>query len=361
MHDLRDSLLNPSPRGTPHFATSEACRMDQESTRESIARGELKEIRAAAFGNRTWIITSRYCEVGDGVDSLEEYIHSMWYVYYQLCRNISHEASDHEGLILDIVRIQGRGRLTRRVQGNYGVDIARTVEGSTLWNDLPFLVTDMTNFCNSDLSTMSGTHRLNLATFLAKLASTRVGNDRLCQIALILFRNLFEERQALRSGEESDDEDPKRRMHQLEIFHLLPAAVAWLRHAGHNLILLSEVYWGDCPSTISQGGTKFIESELGQRSPTGFSPWRYMYWLKRLHEIQEEAKEAKEELLEEYATDAIDYMVGIVEERNSEVLRAYQSGGNVLHREKNLRCLKNLLKSEVIENEELKDSEYICK
>ncbi|CAG7944012.1 unnamed protein product [Penicillium nalgiovense] len=65
-----------------------------------------------------------------------------------------------------------------------------------------------------------------------------------------------------------------------------------------------------------------------------------MYWLKRLHEIQE----AKEELLEEYATDAIDCMVGIVEERNSEVLRAYQNGGDALHQEKNLRCLKDLLK-----------------
>ncbi|CAG7944043.1 unnamed protein product [Penicillium nalgiovense] len=180
MHDLRDSLINPSPRGTPHFTTSEACRVDQESTRESIARGELKDIRAAVFSNRIWIITSRYCEVGNGVDSLEEYIHSMWYMYYQLGRNISHETPDHEGLILDIVRIQGIGPLTRLVQGNYGVDIARTAEGSTLWNDLPFLVTDMTDFWNSDFPTMSGTHRLNLATFLVKLALTRVGSDRLC-------------------------------------------------------------------------------------------------------------------------------------------------------------------------------------
>ncbi|OQE13810.1 hypothetical protein PENFLA_c043G02759 [Penicillium flavigenum] len=116
MHDLRDSLLNPSPRGTPHCTTSEACRVDQESTRQSVARGELKEIRAAAFSNRTWIITSRYCE----------------YMYYQLGRNISHETPDHEGLILDIVRIQGMGPLTRRVQENYGVVIARTAEGSTL-------------------------------------------------------------------------------------------------------------------------------------------------------------------------------------------------------------------------------------
>ncbi|KGO63202.1 Protein of unknown function DUF3632 [Penicillium expansum] len=356
MYDLRDSLLSPSPRGTSHSTTSEVRQTDQESTRQSIARGELKELRDAAFSNRTSFINSRYCDVGDGVDSFEDEIHSMWYMYYQLGRNISYETPDHEGLVLDIIRIQGIGPLTRPVRGNHGVSIARTAEGSTLWNDLPFLATDMTNFWNSDFPTMSGTHRLNLATFLAKLASTRVGNDRLCQIALVLFRNLFEERQGLRSGEGSDDEDPMRRMNQLEIYHLLPAAVAWFRHAGHNLILLSEVYWSDCPSTFSQGGAKFIESEFGKRSPTGFSPWRYLYWIKRLHEIQEEAKEAKEEILAEYATDAIDYMVGIVEERNSEVLRAYQNGGDALHQDKHLLCLKDLLKSEATENEESKES-----
>lgn len=187
------------------------------------------------------------------------------------------------------------------------------------------------------------------------MASTRVGKDKLCQIALILFRNLFEERQGLRSGEETDDEDPKRSMHQLEIFHLLPAAVAWLRHAGHNLILLSKVYWIDCPSIISRGGEKLIESEFGQRSPNGFSPWRYTYWLKRLHEIQQAAKDAKEDILEDYDTDVINYMVSTIEERNSEVLRAYQNGGDALHQEKHLFCLKGLLKSEATGNEESRD------
>ncbi|KAJ5674291.1 uncharacterized protein N7477_004225 [Penicillium maclennaniae] len=77
MHHLRGSLLSPLRRGISHLTTSEAVRIDQEDTRQCIARGELQEIRDAAFSNRTWIITSRYCELGDGVDSLEEYLHSM--------------------------------------------------------------------------------------------------------------------------------------------------------------------------------------------------------------------------------------------------------------------------------------------
>jgi hypothetical protein len=266
-------------------------------------------------------------------------------MYYELGRNISSESPEHEGIVLDILHIQGKGPLTRPARGVYGVDIARTVNG-TLWNDLPFLVGDMTNFWVSHGASMSGTHRLNFATFLAKLASTRVAKDRLYQVALLIFRTLFESPQALRTGEESDEEDLNRGTKQLEVFHLLPGAVAWLKIASHNLLLLSEVYWNDCPSHISKGGEEFLESELGQRSPAGFSPWRYMFWLKRLHVIQEEAKEANEKALEELASDGIQYMINTIKQRNAEVLGAYKNGGDVLHQDKHLSCLKFLARVE---------------
>jgi hypothetical protein len=298
-----------------------------------------------AFNNRTWIVTSRYCDIGDGVDSLERYIHSLWYIYYELGRNISSESPEHEGIVLDILRIQGMGPLSRPARGATGIDIARTVDG-TLWNDLPFLASDMADFWVNNSASMSGTHRLNFATFLAKLASTRVAKDRLCQVALLIFRNLFESHQVLRSGEQSDEEDLNRGIKQLEVFHLLPAAIAWLNIASHNLLLLSEVYWNDCPREISNGGEMFVESELGQRSPTGFSPWRYMFWLKRLHEIQEEAKEANEKAMEELATDGIEYMVNTIKANNAAVLRAYKNGGDTLHQDKHLSCLKPLARFE---------------
>jgi hypothetical protein len=115
----------------------------------------------------------------------------------------------------------------------------------------------------------------------------------------------------------------------------------WIKEAGQVLIQLSDFLWNDCPSTIGQGGRKFIESELGKRSPTGFTPWRWMYWLKRLHEIQEEAKEANEKRLEEQATEAIDWMIRDVKDRNSGILRAYQNGGDLLHQDEHLLCLKD--------------------
>lgn len=51
-----------------------------------------------------------------------------------------------------------------------------------------------------------------------------------------------------------------------------------------------------------------------------------MYWLKRLHEIQEEAKDANEKRMEELATDAISQMSTVIKDRNSGILRAYQNG-----------------------------------
>ncbi|GKZ20516.1 hypothetical protein AbraIFM66951_005840 [Aspergillus brasiliensis] len=341
MDHLRDSLLSSLPKDTPSTAAIDHARKDEENTRQSIAAGSFQEVRDIAFSNRTWLVTSRYCDIGDGVDSLESHIHSLWYMYYELGRNISSESPEHEGLVLDILRIQGMGPLTRPARGVNGIDIARTVDG-TLWNDLPFLAGDMTNFWINHSASMSGTHRLNFATFLAKLASTRVAKDRLCQVALLIFRALFESPLDLRSGGQSDEEDPNRSTRQLEVFHLLPAAVAWLKIASHNLLLLSEVYWTDCPSHIGKGDETFVESELGQRSPTGFSPWRYMFWLRRLHEIRDEAKEANETVLGELAAVGIQYMVNTVKERNSEVLRAYRNGGDALHRDKYLSCLKPL-------------------
>ncbi|KIL90097.1 hypothetical protein FAVG1_06835 [Fusarium avenaceum] len=343
MNDLREALLGPSPKGISEHTLLESMSHDEEDVRQAVARGELEELRGMARYNRTWIISNRYCNIGDGVDSLEGYIHSIWHSYYQLGRHTSFEKAEHDQLALDIVKIQGLGPLTRPVSGCYGIDIARTAEG-TLWNDLPFLVTDMTKFWVDNCATLSGAHRLNFASFLAKLASTRVSKDRMCQIALILFRSTLEEARDLGTIEDKDDEDKKRVMRSLDIAHLLPAVSEWIREAGQNLIQLADVSWDDCPSSIGQSGPLFVQSELGKQCPTGFTTWRWMYWLKRLHEIRDEAKEANEDRLEEYATDAIDAMVANVETRNSEILRAYQNGSTYLHQDHHLLCLKDLIK-----------------
>lgn len=47
-----------------------------------------------------------------------------------------------------------------------------------------------------------------------------------------------------------------------------------------------------------------------------------MFWLKRLHEIQEEAKEANEKALQELSADGIEYMFNTIKQRNPEILVA---------------------------------------
>lgn len=73
MHHLRESLLSPSPKGLPYLTALDDASRDRVDVRESAARGELEELPVAAFFNRTSIISERYCNFGDGVDSLEEY------------------------------------------------------------------------------------------------------------------------------------------------------------------------------------------------------------------------------------------------------------------------------------------------
>jgi hypothetical protein len=223
------------PKGNPEIKDLHSAFSDEADVREAAARGEFEELRGAAFISRTWIVSAPYCNIGDGVDSLEHHLHSMWHMYYQLGRYTSHDTADQDRLVLDIVRIQGLRPLTRRVRGVCGIDIARTVEG-TLWNDLPFLITDMTDFWVNNSVSLSSSQRLNFASFLAKLASTRINKDRLCQIALVLFRTTFEDGRDLRTTDDLDDEDPKASIRSLDLARLLPSACAWIKEAGYNII-----------------------------------------------------------------------------------------------------------------------------
>ncbi|RMZ74575.1 cytochrome P450 [Pyrenophora seminiperda CCB06] len=338
MHHLRDSLLSPSPEGPHELNHLDARAKDALSVREAVARGEFEELRGAAFYNRTGVVSDRYCSLGDGIDSLVHHIHSAWHMYYQLAVHTAHDTYDQDRLVLDIVRIQGLGPLVRPVTGQYGVDIARTVDG-TVWNDLPFLATDMTEFWIDNCATLKNAQRLNLASFLAKLASTRVCKDRISQIGLVLLSSTFEERRGIEGGD-PDELASHQFISTLDYTQLMPAVLAWVKEAGHVLVQLSDVSWNDCPSKIGQGGHNFLASEFGKRAPTGFTPWRWMYWLKRLHEIRQEAKEANEKTLEEQTAEAIDRMVAQVHDRNSGILRVYQDGGDFLKQDDHLSCLK---------------------
>jgi hypothetical protein len=104
---------------------------------------------------------------------------------------------------------------------------------------------------------------------------------------------------------------------------------------------LSDVSWNECShSTIGRGGWEYTQSELGQRAPNGFSPWRWLYWLKRLHQIADEASKADEKILAEQAAKAIDIMLGDVKQRNSQILRVFETASDAVTQDKDLVGLK---------------------
>ncbi|KGO45079.1 Protein of unknown function DUF3632 [Penicillium expansum] len=335
MHDL----LKDSPRDTPHaFAVNTPS--DLAGVEEAARAGDFDVLRSVTY-NRVWYMGQSYCASRESIDSCEPTLHSLWYVYCQCAKHVSYESFEQDKWILDILRTRGRGPLTRPAPGG-GIDIARTTNG-TVWNDLPFLATDMTEFWINNCAEMDSKQRLNAATFLAKLASTRVANDQLCQIALLLFRETFEAERPLGSSNESDaeKEDSQRSIDFLRIASLLPSACAWIREAGQNLILLSDFSWNDCShSTIATCGFIFTQSELGQRAPSGFSPWRWLYWLKRLHQIADEASKADEMILAEQAAQAIDIMLSNVKERNSRIVRVFEAAGDAVTQDKDFMGLK---------------------
>lgn len=335
MHALRTAILGPTPTTSP--APLDTQLHSAADVRQCLARGEYDEVRSGA-SNRTWIASMRYCQDGWSADSVVEFVHSLWDIYAQLARQADGHRQD--ALVLDVLRIQGLGPLYRPAGGK-SVDVARTVDGA-LWSDLPFLVGDLRDVWVRDCATMSGSQRENFAGFLAKLASARICKDRMASVGLLTLRFALEDpRRNLRSTEGDDGEDETRSIESLDIAHLLPVACVWIKEAVHQLVMLSDVHWNDCPSDVGQGGVLFLESELGlgTRSSTGFSPWRFMFWIKRLHEIRKEAHDAGEKDLKEYATDVIERMVDTVQTRNSEVLRAYKSGGEALLKDEHLTCL----------------------
>ncbi|OGM47054.1 hypothetical protein ABOM_003718 [Aspergillus bombycis] len=131
----------------------------------------------------------------------------------------------------------------------------------------------MTEFWLNEGAEMNANQRLNISSFLAKPASTRLIKDRPCQIALILLCDTFKSMRPPGSLDNPDNKDHRRNVHTLTIAALLPSTYAWLRETGHNIVLLTDVSWNDCSSSLyEKDGVNVVRSELGRRAPGGFSP-----------------------------------------------------------------------------------------
>jgi hypothetical protein len=234
-------------------------------------------------------------------------LQNLWHLYYV---GGKHCPSDDmlAPLVLQLIETSHRGLLARNQISNTGtveiehapvvVRVGNHIIQQYLWQDLPFLVPDMTGYWTQDCARMSRSQRVRISFFWASLvaASSAPWSYGLCRIALLVLRDTLEnQRPLVRAGVEpggEDSENAGRTIDMLTIADLLLAANAWLVRAGGRIVQLCEA--GDAnattgltipmPEEVSQLGP--LAQAAGIRAvPGGFSSQRWFFWLRRLDEI----------------------------------------------------------------------------
>jgi hypothetical protein len=74
----------------------------------------------------------------------------------------------------------------------------------------------------------------------------------------------------------------------------------------------------------------FVESELGKKSPSGFSHWRWMFWLKRLEDINQEAKQVGEKHIAQQASEMINITTGQLEDGDPLTFRKFEAAEELI-------------------------------
>ncbi|KAI0870328.1 hypothetical protein GGS24DRAFT_510984 [Hypoxylon argillaceum] len=237
-------------------------------------------------------------------------LQNLWHLYYVAGKHCSEEAV--APAILQLIETSQRGLLTRNQLGSSGavtvehapvvVRVGAHIVQQYLWQDLPFLVPDMTSYWQQDGARMSRSQRGRVSAFWASLAaaSTAPWAYGLCRIALLVLRDALEtQRRLVRAGVEpaggEDGENAGRTTDMLTVADLLRAAHAWLARAGGRIAQLCDA--GDAgghaasalaivpvPEDVSQPGPLALAAGV-QAVPGGFSSQRWFFWLRRLDEI----------------------------------------------------------------------------
>ncbi|CAM1505303.1 Fc.00g109400.m01.CDS01 [Cosmosporella sp. VM-42] len=296
--------------------------------------------RAAREGGddgRLWVsansmkmsINRRYSMAQGSGDAFNIDLHDLWFLYYQASQNVSSDVSIQYRLVFELLQAQASGPLTRPGRAGSEPEVATTSDG-IIWSDLPFFASDMTAYWMKG-SRMSAAQRLNFTSFLAKVASIGKANDQLCGIALIVLRETLEMPRHIGKLDDQYEgsEDPNRSMDQLSLAALLPVANLWLFHAGTKIIQLCDKQWDNFPDEVGSIGDLLRDEDTLRSSEMsgGFSPSRCIFWLKRLKEVTEEARQNGDDALEEFVARVESSWILIVEETDSIVKREAVAAG----------------------------------
>ncbi|RYC54657.1 hypothetical protein CHU98_g11553 [Xylaria longipes] len=233
-------------------------------------------------------------------------LQNLWHLYYVTGKYCSEDAV--APTVLQLIETSQRGLLARNRIGSSGVvevehapvvvRVGNHIIHQYLWQDLPFLVPDMTSYWIQDCARMSCSQRVKISSFWASLvaASSASWSFGLCRIALMVLRDTLEtQRPLVRAGVEpggEDSENTGRTIDMLTIADLLRAANAWLERAGARITQLCEAGDGNAaarltipvPEDVSLPGPLAQAAGI-QAVPGGFSSPRWFFWLQRLDEI----------------------------------------------------------------------------
>jgi hypothetical protein len=203
-----------------------------------------------------------------------------------------------------------------------------------IYKDLPFLVGDMTDYWIRESGSMSTNQRQNFASFLAKLSAAGVADDKLCGCALITLRDTLES--TTRLGKDvpghtvvSERQDDRQSNEGLSIAELLPAANAWIFHAGHKIVQLSDNSVNIFPVQVGMlGDLARVEGVIPENR--GFSPQRWLFWVKRLGEIEKSETGGDEEAgIATFARGMMNTMLNIVACSDSTMTRELARQGKL--------------------------------
>ena len=236
----------------------------------------------------------RYTISSHPIEKFEWDMHDLWYLYLQASMNINNQRAEQDRLVGQILYARELGVLARKGGNMKMIEEAVTQDGK-IWKDLPFLVGDMTNYWIQESGSMSTDQRRNFASFLAKLSAVGVADDKLCGCALIVLRDTLESTRRLSKAasgpivaSDRQDHQKEKEGHQssedLSIAELLPAANMWLYHAPHKIIRLSDNSVNIFPPQVGMLG-ELAQAEGVLPESGGFSPQRWLFWVKRLEQI----------------------------------------------------------------------------
>ncbi|OAA55486.1 hypothetical protein ISF_07997 [Cordyceps fumosorosea ARSEF 2679] len=258
-------------------------------------------------------------------------LHDLWFTYYHAAKNTADKNPILDRLVIQIIQARELGALRRPSPADASVTIEATTSDGVIWTDLPFLVPD-DRVLAPGLADDGRKNLLSFTTFLAKRASVGVCQDRLSGIGLALLCDALETPRLLgASGEEEHGEEPARLPQDVTFATLLPAVNAWLSHAGHKIVQLADARWESDACSL---GELFRGDPLcGSATPAGFSPERWLFWLKRLEQIAEAAEGAGGKRLGGTVRRSMDNMLLVADERHSAVKQLLHYSPGVIRHE----------------------------